>query len=226
MASSSIPPAATDPPALDSVSPATSPGNDSNAINPQPCEISLFERVKSYPFSTDPEFRNGLAVILGHPNTPATADEIDCEDDLVLQAKCFYFSRKENLTPPLNFSAYKAWLKSTSVPSQSPSLSGTATGGSQWPQVGSAVASATVFTTSQPGFTPEQQSTRASEPAYPSSFAHIVELITTGQPVPGIQEIPDTVLTGQATPSMAARRPKPWEKEKRVDQERREGGGG
>lgn len=61
---------------------------------------------------------------------------------------------------------------------------------------------------------------KASEPAYPSSFAHIVELITTGQPIPGIQQIPDTVLAGHETPSKVTRRRKPWEtdcKEKELE---------
>jgi hypothetical protein len=59
----------------------------------------------------------------------------------------------------------------------------------------------------------EQQSTPVGqEPSYPTSFAHIVDLITTGQPVPGIQQIPDTLLTGQGTPSVKPRRLKPWEK--------------
>jgi hypothetical protein len=55
----------------------------------------------------------------------------------------------------------------------------------------------------------------ASEPPapYPTSFAHIVELITSGQPVPGIKEIPNTVLEGQGTESVKARRKKPWEKD-------------
>ncbi|KAL2013422.1 hypothetical protein VTN00DRAFT_947 [Thermoascus crustaceus] len=213
-------PTTTDLSTLDSApKEATSADNNSvnNTTGSQPWETSLFERVKSYPFSTDTEFRNGLAVILGHPNTPATEDEIDREDDLVLQAKCFYFSRKESLTPPLNFSAYKAWLNSTSAPLQLPPLSDTTTAGSQRPQVEPAITSATVSTSSQPVSTPKQESTKTSEPAYPSSFAHIVELITTGQPIPGIQEIPDTVLTGQATPSTAARRRKPWEKEEKDD---------
>lgn len=52
---------------------------------------------------------------------------------------------------------------------------------------------------------------------YPSSFAHIVELITTGQPIPGIQEIPDTVLTGHDIASEKPRRRKPWEKDEVVD---------
>lgn len=54
------------------------------------------------------------------------------------------------------------------------------------------------------------------EPAYPSSFAHIVELITTGQPIPGIQDIPDTVLSGHDISSEKPRRRKPWEKDEVV----------
>lgn len=40
-----------------------------------------------------------------------------------------------------------------------------------------------------------------------------MELITTGQPIPGIQEIPDTVLTGHDIASEKPRRRKPWEKD-------------
>ena len=70
-------------------------------------------------------------------------------------------------------------------------------------------------TASEPPLTESPgQGARRQEPTYPSSFAHIVELITTGQPIPGIQEIPDIVLTGHDTPSSKPSRQKPWEKEK------------
>jgi hypothetical protein len=105
--------------------------------------------------------------------------------------------RKEKLAPAIDFAAFKSWLASQS------------TGKSQIPdsQEDSSQAST--------GLSPEQNmadSTNA-EPAYPSSFAHIVELITTGQPIPGIQDIPDTVLTGHDISSEKPRRRKPWEKE-------------
>ena len=48
---------------------------------------------------------------------------------------------------------------------------------------------------------------------YPTSFSQIVELITSGKLIPGIKEVPDTVLQGQASRSMTAKRKKPWEKE-------------
>lgn len=54
----------------------------------------------------------------------------------------------------------------------------------------------------------------AEPPApYPTSFAHIVELITTGQPIPGIKEIPNTILEGQGTQAEKPKRRKPWEKD-------------
>ncbi|GKZ51731.1 hypothetical protein AbraIFM66951_006954 [Aspergillus brasiliensis] len=165
----------------------------------QPSEIELLERLSSYPFSTDREFAVGLSIILGHPETPASEEEINRNDDLTLQAKCFYFSstgadlchhalfvsRKEKLTPPVDFTTYKAWLESASK-SKSADVS-------------------------SPGSTVNISKSQ-EEPTYPSSFAHIVELITTGQPIPGIQQIPDTILTGHDTPSEKPERRKPWER--------------
>ena len=57
--------------------------------------------------------------------------------------------------------------------------------------------------------------TSSSEPPapYPTSFSQIVELITTGQPIPGIREIPDTVLEGRDSQATSVKRKKPWEKD-------------
>jgi hypothetical protein len=58
-------------------------------------------------------------------------------------------------------------------------------------------------------------STNPNEPAvpYPTSFAHIVELLSSGQPIPGIKDIPDTILTGQGSTAAQSKRKKPWEKD-------------
>jgi hypothetical protein len=48
---------------------------------------------------------------------------------------------------------------------------------------------------------------------YPPTFAEIVELITSGKPIPGIKEIPPTLLTDQASKPTASKRRKPWEKD-------------
>lgn len=51
-----------------------------------------------------------------------------------------------------------------------------------------------------------------SDPPYSSNYQELVDLIVSGKPVPGIKEIPDTVLTEQISLSEAKQRVKPWEK--------------
>lgn len=56
----------------------------------------------------------------------------------------------------------------------------------------------------------------AAAPApYPTSFSQIVDLITNGQPIPGIKEVPDTILLGQESRAVTAKRKKPWERDDR-----------
>ncbi|KAE8147947.1 hypothetical protein BDV25DRAFT_25294 [Aspergillus avenaceus] len=169
----------------------------------QPSTIELYERFRSYPFHADRQFGKGLAIILGHPDVPASEAEISRNDDLILQAKCFYFSRKEKMIHPINPVAYKAWLEPDTTTKSSLEIIDT----SEQPDV------------SVTGIPPlarnldQKPPPACQEPAYPSSFTHIVELITTGQPIPGIQQIPDTVLTGHDTSSTKPKRRKPWEKQ-------------
>ncbi|KAJ5889719.1 hypothetical protein N7504_010529 [Penicillium tannophilum] len=99
-------------------------------------------------------------------------------------------SLKENLSPPIDFTAYKTWLIASS-PCEPHDPSGAADSSNA----------------------PDSERPADTEPTYPSSFAHIVELITTGQPIPGIEQIPDTVLTGHDISSEKPRRRKPWEKD-------------
>lgn len=53
----------------------------------------------------------------------------------------------------------------------------------------------------------------SEDPPYSSNYQNLVELIVLGKPVPGIKEIPDTVLTEQSSQPLAKQRRKPWEKE-------------
>jgi hypothetical protein len=46
-------------------------------------------------------------------------------------------------------------------------------------------------------------------------------MITSGQPIPGIRDIPPTVLSDQATPPVANKRRKPWEKDEQLAVEHR-----
>lgn len=49
---------------------------------------------------------------------------------------------------------------------------------------------------------------------YSNNYQHVVDLIVSGKPVPGIKHIPDTVLTEQSSKSEAPIRRKPWETDK------------
>ena len=72
---------------------------------------------------------------------------------------------------------------------------------------------ATATSTEPSGVLPTPPTTSEPPAPYPTSFAHIVDLITSGKPVPGIKEIPPTVLEGQGTQASKPRRKKPWEKD-------------
>ncbi|KAK6200150.1 uncharacterized protein RJT21DRAFT_121045 [Scheffersomyces amazonensis] len=58
----------------------------------------------------------------------------------------------------------------------------------------------------------QQSSSSSSDPPYSSNYQELVELIISGKPVPGIKQIPDTVLTEESSKSQASQRVKPWEK--------------
>ena len=116
------------------------------------------------------------------------------------------------LSPPLAFSSYRAWLNSK----RETGLQSLPQNATEMPPEYDA-AEMLGKPPSEPGVLRNQptseQAEQAKEPAYPSSFARIVELITTGQPISGIQQIPETVLTGHDTSSAKPKRRKPWERD-------------
>ena len=69
-----------------------------------------------------------------------------------------------------------------------------------------------IFSASHSGIDTNLEDIEATAP-YPISFSQIVELITSGGPIPGVKEVPDTVLKGQASLTTTIKRKKPWEKD-------------
>ncbi|KAJ9604564.1 hypothetical protein H2200_010677 [Cladophialophora chaetospira] len=185
---------------------------------PDPPSLSVFyTQLTTYPFHTDAEFLAGLATILGHPSVPATPNELRSNPDLVLQARCFYLSRRFNIDPPIDPVKYLEWSKDRAGAAkegenaQGPVSRGTGGEGVQT----SPSSSATTITAAAPSSTittPPPPS--ANEPTYPPSFAAIIDLITKNLPIPGIEEVPPTVLEpGTSKVDHTPRRKKPWEKE-------------
>ncbi|KAL8712820.1 MAG: hypothetical protein Q9220_003028 [cf. Caloplaca sp. 1 TL-2023] len=175
-------------------------------ISPTP-ETTIFSQLESYPFTSDPEFCSGLATILS--STPLQDPEL-----LTLRARCFYYTRKFNV--PIAFDAYRTWR---SVQDLSPVSNLVPENPNTLPEAPTTVPE-TLNTEPQPNGTSTQNdnatpTTPPEQPVapYPPSFNQIVELITKGEPIPGIKEIPDTLLTGQESAATTAKRKKPWEKD-------------
>ncbi|KAK4936779.1 hypothetical protein LTR10_022436 [Elasticomyces elasticus] len=189
----------------------------------------LYQNISHYPFDKDREYQAGLEAILGHEGTSASEDEIEQNAALVLQAQLFYFARKYKVQP-IDANAYSAWVQtqiSHQIQQQQPSHLCSiqqpvpTTSPSDVEAAASAPASTSISAPPQlpaqpPPETQTQTQTSSSEPEppYPTSFAAIVDLITRNIPIPGIEEIPTTVLEpGSSKIDKNPRRKKPWEKD-------------
>ncbi|KAL2041723.1 hypothetical protein N7G274_005507 [Stereocaulon virgatum] len=172
------------------------------ALASQETKETVFQQLESYPWASDPEFQSGLRAILGQDPSPEQAQH------LTLRARCFYFSRKNNI--PVDFNAYQTWRGQQTISSSIPN------GASPGTTTSTSSTSSSVSSDPTQAARHEINATNtSSEPPapYPTSFSQIVELITHGQPIPGIKEVPDTVLQGQASHATTTKRKKPWEKD-------------
>ncbi|KAL9111562.1 MAG: hypothetical protein Q9227_004050 [Pyrenula ochraceoflavens] len=182
----------------------TSPPSSPSAHDP-----SLYSALSAYPFSTDPDFQAGLSSILSSSQDPTTTTTTTLDSqaknlDLILQAQVFYYTRKHSLpASTLSWKTYKDYLQTHNL--LLPSIAASS------PQ--------------QPPPPPDQPPDN-STPQYPLSFNHLLTLISENKPIPGIEQIPDTVLDvdlssqqGRSADRGAPRRRKPWEKEEKEEKE-------
>ncbi|KAI4258158.1 MAG: hypothetical protein LQ352_001315 [Teloschistes flavicans] len=165
--------------------------------SPQNPDEILFQQVESYPFSTDTEFQSGLSSILASNSSQAPSL-------LILRVRCFYYSRK--LNSPIDFEAYRIWRSQQNLPAVTLEQMHRVESPSPDPQTSG-------MSIEKSDATVSQQSERQPSAPFPSSFSQIVDLITKGEPIPGIKEIPDTLLTGQESAPIEAKRMKPWERD-------------
>lgn len=143
----------------------------------------------NYDWESFKEFQDGLSEILqGHleqlKESDPTVDRIPApqKQQLIDQAKSFFFcSHTGNI---LNLDDYYTWKRNN---------------GGKITYVDESE--------SQPESTPAE----AAEAPYSNNYQHVVDLIVSGKPVPGIKQIPDTVLLEQSSKSEAPIRRKPWE---------------
>ncbi|CZT19695.1 uncharacterized protein RCC_05547 [Ramularia collo-cygni] len=156
----------------------------SQAVEPSDSTL-LFQQLDNYPWAEDQEFQGGLRAILGSVQDPQQVEH------LTLRAKCYYYARKAGAA--VDFDGYKNWVES---------------------QRQEGAADNTNYGTN--GETASSQAEQADggmgDAPKPASFAEICDMIAEGKPIPGIKDIPDTILEGQASDQQAQGRKKPWEK--------------
>jgi len=181
---------------------------------------NLYKDVERYAWSEDSTFLAGLASILSSQSPRTDPAQLEM---LALQVRCFYYNRQNNVAvEPV---AYAAWRKdqdahdlSQLLPNHEVHQSASITNGVP-PSVSlnnnnnteSTASDRHLASSSAADLSHETQSTQIDQHSQTASFADIVALIQSGQPIPGIRDIPDTVLTGQGSDATQAPRRKPWE---------------
>ena len=146
-------------------------------------QTQLYQQLDAYPWAADEEFQGGLRAILGSVQDPQQVDH------LTLRAKCYYYARKAGT--PVDFDGYKSWVEGGRPESWT---RGTENGGDA--------------VNAEAGAQNDQSAGGMGDAPKPASFAEICEMIAEGKPIPGIKEIPDTILEGQASETQAEKRKK------------------
>lgn len=155
----------------------------------------IYHQLDEYPWDTDEEFQGGLRAILG-----AVSDPVRIEH-LTLRAKCYYYARKAGVS--VDFDGYKQWRENIRAPALSNGVNKSSEPGNIRPGTSHGHdTSGIIGASAEPGL---------GDAPRPATFAEICDMIAEGKPIPGIKDIPDTILDGQATASHATKRKKPWE---------------
>ncbi|CVK86845.1 uncharacterized protein FMAN_05901 [Fusarium mangiferae] len=181
-------------------------------------ETAIFTAFDTYPWTKDKNFMSGLYAILGEPGQQNPQASLA---DMAIHARIFYYAQRIGVS--IEFSAYKAWLASN------PDYQPLDVLPEEYRQRDVANASPVPVLDWQKAApktdlyvdrkTAAAQSGSQDQPSYPMGFAEMIKLIQEGKPVPGIRQIPNTVVRDPAVKPVGARAVprKPWEKDTTVD---------
>lgn len=144
--------------------------------------------------------KSGLHAILGDPNSPNPQGS---PTDMAIHARIFYYTQRIGVT--IDFADYKSWLaqhpdhnppdilppeyQSTASSEQQQQEQEQQTGTLDWQKA----APRTELYVDR-GAAADASGSSAGEPAYPMAFAEMIKLLQEGKPVPGIKQIPNTVI--------------------------------
>ncbi|KAF5976171.1 hypothetical protein FCOIX_7261 [Fusarium coicis] len=181
-------------------------------------ETAIFTAFDTYPWSKDKNFMSGLYAILGEPGQQNPQASLA---DMAIHARIFYYAQRIGVN--IDFSAYKAWLASNhdyQPPDVLPEeyrqrdvANASPVPALEWQKA----APKTDLYIDRKAAT--AQSGSQDQPSYPMGFAEMIQLIQEGKPVPGIRQIPNTVVRDPTVKPVGARAVprKPWEKDTAVD---------
>ncbi|KAL2147864.1 hypothetical protein VTI28DRAFT_3342 [Corynascus sepedonium] len=203
-------------------------------------EAAAFKKFDTYPWARDRSFLQGLMATLG-PSLINTTDGFNRQKALstTLQARIWWY--KSRFNTDVDRASYEAY--SASNPSSCPDAAILAkleeirqrmTGEGGGGVVGSATSSSSASAGQNiPAWQLNAPKVDLSKKAddgvnhsntgdgtpYPENFQALIEAVTMGKPIPGIKEIPDTVVRPPGvTPFGKMKAPrKPWEKDVPVD---------
>ncbi|KAF5006119.1 hypothetical protein FDECE_7491 [Fusarium decemcellulare] len=175
---------------------------------------AIFTAFDTYPWTKDKMFMSGLYAILGEPGQQNPQASLV---DMAIHARIFYYTQRIGVS--IDFAAYKAWLASNpdhqppdvlpdeyhrrneANASSSPVL--------DWQK---AAPKADLYVDRKAA---AAQSGSEDQPNYPMGFAEMIKLLQEGKPVPGIRQIPNTIVRDPSVKPVGARAvpKKPWERD-------------
>ncbi|KAJ4254876.1 hypothetical protein NW762_009674 [Fusarium torreyae] len=199
-------------------SPSQRPMSGADRIRALKDDNAIFTAFDTYPWKKDKMFMSGLYAILGEPGQQNPQASLA---DMAIHARVFYYAQRIGVN--IEFGAYKAWLASN-TDHQPPDVLP-----EEYHQRDEANASsAPVFDWQKAAPKTDlyvdrkaaaAQSGTQDQPNYPMGFAEMIKLLQEGKPVPGIRQIPNTIVRDPAVKPVGARAVprKPWEKEVAAD---------
>ncbi|RMJ07415.1 hypothetical protein BHE90_007260 [Fusarium euwallaceae] len=179
---------------------------------------AIFTAFDSYPWTKDKMFMSGLYAILGEPGQQNPQASLA---DMAIHARVFYYSQRIGVM--IDFTAYKAWLASNPdhtppdvLPEEYRRRDGTNASPPPALDWQKAAPKADLYIDRKAA---AAQTGSEDQPNYPMGFAEMIKLLKEGKPVPGIRQIPNTIVRDPSVKPVGARAVprKPWEKDAATD---------
>ncbi|KFA66623.1 hypothetical protein S40285_03073 [Stachybotrys chlorohalonatus IBT 40285] len=181
---------------------------------------AVFRAFDAYPWTKDNMFLSGLHAILGDPNAGTSLDSLR---DMATHARIFYYAQRIGVT--IDFARYQSWLEENhdhTIPDVLPDeylLAAETRDKGKGPEL-STPSLPWQDAAPKTALYVDRQAASASaapgggEPNYPMAFAEMLKLLQEGKPIPGIRQIPNTVIRDPSVKPVGSRPVprKPWEK--------------